>query len=164
MPPAATFIDLSNGQLRARFSKITAHLDSFGDVQAESLGGAGDRRLLQFGLTAPGYPIEREATALYREYFRRTSRDMWAIAKYTYEYRDYVRSARLAYHLHDLGSRALVAHAHCAEEADPADEEAMHLRAMEYDLLEVNSIFMKLYASDAAPDCNSFLPLEMMRS
>jgi len=108
--------------------------------------------------------MEREATALYREYFRRTSRDVWAIAIYTYEYRDYVRSARLAYHLHDLGSRSLVAHAHCEEETDPADEEAMHRRAMEYDLLEANGIFMKLYASDTAPDCSSLLPLEITRS
>lgn len=164
MAPALDPVALTDGQLRARFSRIVDHLDSFGDVRAESLGGASTQRMLQFNLTAPGDPLEREVEALYREYYRRTPDDEWAMAKYTYEYRDYVRSARLAYHVHDLGDHRLVAHAHCADETDPDDEEGIHLRATEYDLLEANAIFMRLYASDTAPDCGSLLPLDIKRA
>jgi hypothetical protein len=154
---------LPDAQLRGRRSKITSYLDSFGDVRVEDLGGGGSRRLLQFSLVAPGYPCSVEVTALYREYYRRNRAGLWDAAKYTYEYRDYVRNARLAYHLHDLGGRQLVAHAHCENEAEPEDEEAGHLRATEYDLVEANTLFMRLYAADAAPDCSAFLPLEIRR-
>lgn len=120
--------------------------------------------MLQFHVTAPGDPLEREAIALFREWYRRTPDDRWALAKYTYEYRDYLRSARLAYHLHDLGSRRGVAHAHCENQADPEVEEGTHLRATEYGLLEANAVFMKLYASNEAPDCDAFLALEISRT
>ena len=163
MTAAAGLVALSDAQLRNRRSKITDYLDSFGDVRVEDLGGGGPRQLLQFTLVAPGYPCEVDVTALYREYYRRTRAGSWDIAKYTYEYRDYLRNARLAYHLHDLGGRQLMAHAHCEAEAEPEDEEAGHLRATAFDLVEANTQFMRLYAADAAPDCGALLPLEIRR-
>lgn len=163
MASASGFVALSDGQLRNRRAKITDYLDSFGDVRVEDVGGAGSRRLIQFVLAAPGYPCAVEIAALYREYYRRDRTGRWSLAKYTYEYRDYVRNARLAYHLHGLGGPRLVPHAHCEREAEPDDEEAGHLRATAFDLVEANTQFMRLHAADAVPDCGAFLPLEIRR-
>ncbi len=74
------------------------------------------------------------------------------------------RSRRLAYHLHDVGARKLVPHAHCGAATALTDAEgAHHLRAVELDLREAHREFMTLWASDTAPDCAHFLPLEIVR-
>jgi hypothetical protein len=45
---------------------------------------------------------------VYREYYSRRRDGDWDIAKYTYEYLDLSRTKRLAYHLHNLGTRRRV--------------------------------------------------------
>lgn len=155
---------LTAGQLNDRFDRLVGYLDHWGDVDARDLGAARSRRVLEFELVAPGHDLTREVKALFREYYGRNSAGDWEIAKYTYEYIDLVRSWRLAYHLHSLGGTALISHAHCEPGTDFATVEgAGHLRAVEYDLREANAEFMRLYAGDRPPDCDSFRPLRVDR-
>jgi hypothetical protein len=166
---------LTDGEVRARFDGLTGFLWRWGDVTATDAGGRTRSRLLEFRLVAPGEGLPPEVLALYREYFAATSDGAWGLAKYAYEYLDLRRGLRLAYHLHDLGGRSGVAHAHCqpatalaveppgegrAESSDPA----RHLRSIEYDLREAHREFMRLYAADVAPDCDRFLPLGISRT
>ena len=152
---------LTDGEVRVRRNRLRDHLDSFGDLAIRDVGENRPRRLLEFRLSAPGDPCDQEVEALFREYYDRAGARGWRIAKYTYEYRDLRRGTRLAYHLHSLdASPELVPHAHCGGEAG---DETGHLRAVPYELMEANAIFMKLYASDADPDCSAFLPLALTR-
>ena len=58
----------------------------------------------------------------------------------------------------------LAPHAHCEDAAELSSDEGTHqLRAVELDLREGHMQFMRLYASDSAPDCTAFLPLEICR-
>jgi hypothetical protein len=74
---------------------------------------------------------------------------------------------RLAYHLHDIGSRPQVAHAHCERTTSlPLQTElgrAHHIRATEFGLREAHAEFMRLWASDHPPDCGAFHPLKVRR-
>ena len=152
---------LSDVEVRVRRNRLLDHLDSFGDLSIRDVGENRPRRLLEFRLSAPGDPCDQEVEAVFREYYDRVGARAWRMAKYTYEYRDFRRGTRLAYHLHSLdGSPELVPHAHCGGETG---DETGHLRAVPYELMEANSIFMKLYASDADPDCASFLTLAPTR-
>lgn len=152
---------LTDGEVRVRLNRLRDHLDSFGDLAIHDVGAKRPTRLLEFRLSAPGGPCDQEVEALFREYYDRAGARAWRIAKYTYEYRDLRRGTRLAFHLHALdGSSELIPHAHCGGEAG---DEIGHLRALPYELMEANAIFMKLYASDADPDCASFLPLAPTR-
>ena len=155
---------LTSGQLRRRRDRIEAYLDVWGDLRIADDGAAGDRRLLEFTLDAPGQDLPVEITARYAEYYRRRTPGSWILAKYHYEYLDIGHRRRLAYHMHDVGSRALVPHAHC-ERATELDvgEGPHHLRAVELELREAHERFMRLYASGRAADCDAFLPLELPR-
>ena len=155
---------LTDGELRARRERLTDFLDVWGDLRVSDLGALGGRRLLAFALTAPGEALPVEVKAAYREYYRRGRDGRWTLAKYHYEYLDVTRATRLAYHLHDIGPRRLVAHAHCEPAEDLTDEESTHhYRAIEVDLREAHEAFMKLWATDLAPDRTDLLPLEIPR-
>ena len=156
-------VALREGQVRDRRDRLTDFLDAWGDLRVVDFGGDRDRRLLEFSLEAPGHDLPVEIRGRYGEYYRRRGK-RWLLAKYHYEYLDIARGARLAYHLHDIGLRRLVAHAHCDDATTLATNEGKHqLRAVELDLREVHMEFMRLYASDVPPDCASFLPLEVHR-
>jgi hypothetical protein len=155
--------DLREGQVRDRRERLADFLDAWGDLRVRDLGGDRDRRLLGFSLEAPGRDLPVEVRARYSEYYRR-HRGGWRLAKYHYEYLDIAWARRLAYHLHGLGSRPLVPHAHCEDAAVlSSDEGTHHLRAVPLDLREAHMQFMRLYASDSPPDCSAFLPLEIRR-
>ena len=156
----AEFIE---GQLRDRRGRLADFLDAWGDLQVLDLGGDRDRRLLEFSLEAPGHDLPVEIRARYGEYYRRRG-GRWLLAKYHYEYLDVAHGARLAYHLHDIGPRRLVAHAHCDDATTLATSEGKHqLRAVELDLREAHMQFMRLYASNVPPDCAALLSLEIRR-
>jgi hypothetical protein len=164
VPASAEFVALSSGGVRDRFDRLTSHLDHWGDVIARDIGAATGRRLLEFQLLAPGGVLSTEVEALFREYYQRNRAGGWDILKYTYEYLDLVRSWRLAFHLHPLGGRSKVAHAHCGPGAVHwAGEPSVHLRAIEYELREANAEFMRLYASGRPPECSAFLPMSVNR-
>lgn len=155
---------LSPGQLRRRRDKIQDFLDAWGDLEVHDLGASTDRRLVEFILHAPGQYLPDEALTRYREYFGITQGGDWLVAKYTYEFLDLEHGRRLAYHLHDIGRRRLVPHAHCESVGILDDTEGPHqLRAVELDLSEAHSEFMRLYASGSRPDCEALLPLEVPR-
>lgn len=165
MAPAVVFVALTDSDVRARFERIVSHLDRWGDVVASDNGRARVRRLLEFSVVAPGGGLAAEAKELFREYFERNRPGEWEIVKYTYEYLDVGRGARLAFHVHDLDTRKRVAHAHCEDAFEiPDDERSAHLRAVEYELREAHDVFMRLFAADEPPDCGSFLPLEVDRT
>ena len=156
---------LSDGAIRTRRDRLADFLDVWGDLQVADYGSAVERRLLAFTLDAPGQDLPVEIKARYREYYRRGRPGGWHLAKYDYEYFDVARGKRLAYHLHDIGPRRLVAHAHCEDATDLAEAEGSHhLRAIEVDLREAHEEFMRLWASDTAPDCRRFLPLGITRA
>ena len=155
---------LTSGQLRRRRDRIEAYLDVWGDLRITDDGAATRRRLLEFTLEAPGQDLPAEIRARYAEYYRRGSSGDWSLAKYHYEYLDIGHRRRLAYHMHDIGTRLLVPHAHCgpATELDRG-EGPHHLRAVELDLREAHERFMGSYAAGRVPDCGSLLPLEVPR-
>lgn len=130
------------------------------------LGGAGDRRLLQFVLDAPGAELPVDLTVIYRETYVRAGRG-WSLTKYTYDCVQRTAPWRLAYHRHDVATRRDVAHAHCNRgvvgAASGPGPEAGHLRATEIALLEAHAEFMRRYAADLGPDCDRFLPLRVPR-
>lgn len=157
-------VALTDSEVRSRFDRITTHLDHWGDVIATDSGRLESWRLLELVVLSPGGGQEVEAREIFREYYAKNRAGEWEIAKYTYEYLDVGHSARLAYHLHDIGRRKRVAHAHCEESVDLPDEErSPHLRAVEYDLREAHDVFMRHYAAGETPDCRDFLPLEVDR-
>lgn len=163
MSAAVSFASLTDGQIEKRFTRLIDFLDDWGELTALDAGGALDRRLLEFSLEAPGDGWPAQVKVLYREHYRRSGKT-WDIAKYTYEYFDVARLQRLAYHMHDIRPRVLVAHAHCGgargvDEAETSD----HLRATEMDLREAHHEFMSLWAAESAPDCGAFRPLEVDR-
>lgn len=154
----------TSGQLRKWRDRIEDYLDVWGDLRITDDGAAGDRRRIEFALEAPGQDLPVEVRARYAEYYRRQSSGEWLIAKYHYEYLDIGHRRRLAYHMHDLGSRVLVPHAHCGPATDLDERESLHhLRAVELDLREAHQQFMGLYAAGRAPDCGAFLPLAVPR-
>jgi hypothetical protein len=161
---SASVVALSSGQLRRRRDRIQDYLDVWGDLAVNDVGASTDRRLIEFILDAPGHDLQDEALLRYREYYRLTEGGEWLLAKYTYEFIDLVHERRLAYHLHDIDRRRLVPHAHCesVESLDDA-ESPHHLRAVELELREAHTVFMRLYASGNPPDCEAFLPLEVPR-
>jgi hypothetical protein len=161
-------VPLTAGELNERISKLTDHLDHFGDVKVTDLGQARGRRRIEYFLAAPGVPdMHDEVVGLYREWFQ-SDGDDWEFVKYTYEYLDKLHGMRLAYHLHSLRG-LLVPHAHCGRLTtsaldEPDDDEADgHLRAVPVELKEANGAFMQLYANERPPDCSSFLPLALPR-
>ena len=154
----------TSGQLRKRRDRIEDYLDVWGDLRITDDGAAGDRRLIEFALEAPGQDLPVEIRARYAEYYRRQRSGDWLIAKYHYEYLDIGHRRRLAYHMHDIGSRVLVPHAHCEPATALAEGECPHhLRAVELDLREAHEQFMGLFAAGREPDCGAFLPLEVPR-
>lgn len=156
---------LATGQLRRRRDRIGDYLDVWGDLRIADIGAEGTRRLIEFDLEAPGFDLPAEVNARYREYYRLQSAGDWLLAKYHYEYVDVVRGRRLAYHLHDIGARTLVPHAHCERARDLTDDEGTHhLRAFELDLREAHEQFMRLYAAGREPDCDAFFPLVVPRT
>jgi len=156
---------LTPGRLRRRRDRLADYLDVWGDLRITDDGAAGTRRILEFALEAPGDDLPPEVKARYREYYRIRPSGDWALAKYHYEYLDVVHGKRLAYHLHDIGNRRLVSHAHCESATDLAvDEGPHHLRAIELDLREAHEQFMTLYAAEREPDCGAYLPLVVPRS
>lgn len=156
---------LTPGQLRRRRDRVGDYLDVWGDVQITDVGGAGKRRIIEFALEAPGYDLPVDVKARYREYYRIRPSGDWVLAKYHYEYLDVVHGRRLAYHLHDIGTRRLVPHAHCEPATDLAEDESPHhLRAVELDLREAHARFMAVYATEREPDCGAFLPLDVPRT
>lgn len=165
MVPAVVFVALTDSEVRARFERILRHLDHWGDVVAMDAGRARQRRLLEFSLLAPGGSLDVEAKELFREYYELNRSGDWDVVKYTYEYLDVARGARLAFHVHDVGVRKRVAHAHCEESFDIPDyERSPHLRAVEYELREAHEEFMRHLAAGEVPDCRSYLPLEVDRT
>jgi hypothetical protein len=162
--PNVTVVSLTDEQVARRRDRLTDFLDVWGDLRVLDAGADLERRLLEFALESPGEALPTEIKVRYREYYRRGRPRMWNFVKYHYEYLDLRRSRRLAYHLHDIGSRPLVPHAHCEPAEDLEDSESPHhLRAVELDLQEAHRQFMRLWASDTAPDCAVFLPLEVTR-
>jgi hypothetical protein len=162
--PTDAFVELTEAAVRSRLERMTAHLDHWGTVQALDVGRRTPRRLLELRLDGPGDGMPTEVAALYREYFRVGRGGNWQLVKYTYEYLDLVRSMRLAYHMHPISSSRAVPHAHCERAVDlPEEERSAHLRAVELDLLEAHHEFMRLWASETAPDCDAFLPLAVHR-
>jgi hypothetical protein len=157
----------SNSQLSLRRDRLTNFLDAWGDLAVADIGARTNARMLEFVLECPGAGLPTEVHARYREYYRREQGRGWGLAKYTYEYLDVNRSRRLAYHLHDVGPRNQVPHAHCEEAKSLAGERSRdgrhQLRAIEMDLREAHEEFMRLWASDRGPDCASFRPLEIHR-
>lgn len=165
MTSPASYRALTGGELRRRRDRLTDYLDAWGDLRVDDLGGAGNRRLLQFALEAPGGSLPIEVKSMYREYYSRGRDGDWDIAKYSYEYLDVARTKRFAYHLHNLGTRRLVPHAHCEAATNlPDDEDTHHFRAVELDLREAHEEFMRLWASDTEPDCRTLRPLEIQRT
>lgn len=157
-------VALSAGQLRRRRDRIEDYLDVWGDLVIDDAGASTGRRVLEFLLHAPGHDLADEAVVRYREYYRLTKGGDWLIGKYTYEFVDLVHERRLAYHLHDIGRRRSVPHAHCEIVGFLDDVESPHhLRAVELELREAHTEFMRLYASGNPPDCDAFLPLEVQR-
>jgi hypothetical protein len=155
---------LSDSQVRKRRDRLADFLDAWGDVRVLDLGSDRDRRLLELTLEAPGHDLPVDVRARFREHYRRTRTGDWRLARYSYEYLDVKRRARLAYHLHDIGPRRMVPHAHCADASELATREGVHhLRAVEMDLREAHMQFMRLYASDSPPGCAAFLPLQIRR-
>jgi len=156
---------LTPGQLRRRRDRIGDFLDAWGDLAVDDSGEATGRRRLGFVVRAPGDDLPDEVIVRYREYYRLTSDGDWLFEKYTYEYLDLARGRRLAYHMHDIGRRRLVPHAHCeAASALVDDDERHHLRAIEFELREAHMHFMHYYASGSEPDCEAFLPLAVNRA
>lgn len=154
----------TSGQLRHRRDRIEDYLDVWGDLRITDAGAAGDRRLIEFVLDAPGQELPVAIQARYAEYYRRRHTGDWLIAKYHYEYLDLGHRRRLAYHMHDIGSRVMVPHAHCEQATDlDLPEGPHHLRAVELELREAHELFMGLYAAGRAPDCGAFLPLDVPR-
>lgn len=165
MAPDVTFVALTDAEVRARFDRIVRHLDHWGDVVATDAGRKRRGRMLEFSVVAPGGGLETEAKELLREYYELHGSGIWEIVKYTYEYVDVVRGARLAFHVHDIAGRKRVAHAHCEGSFEiPDDERSPHLRAVEYELREAHEVFMRHLAAGAAPDCDQYLPLEVDRT
>ena len=164
MAGAVTRFALTNRQVSDRFSRPATHLDHWGDVTARDYGEATSHRLIESFLVGPGDDLPVEITALYREYYDLNHRGEWAMAKYTYEYLDRRYGRRLAYHLHPIGGRRLIPHAHCEPASSHAEEESReHFRALEYNLREAHAEFMELWASDRPPDCSGLLPLAVRR-
>lgn len=165
MAEATTVVALSPGQVRSRRDRIGEYLDAWGDVRISDDGAAGSRRLLEFALVAPGGDLPTEVRARYREYYRGQPGGEWLIARCEYEYLDVARAKRLAYHIHDIGSRKLVPHAHCERATALADVEGSHqLRAVGLDLRDAHEQFMAFYAAGREPDCRTFLPLFVPRT
>ena len=165
MAPAVSFVSLTGSQVLTRFNRIVDHLDHWGDVIARDAGRATERRMLEFAVLAPGGGLAVEVRELFREHYARNRAGDWDIVKYTYEYLDISHSARLAFHVHDIGARKRVAHAHCEESVDIPDEErSAHLRSVEYEIREAHDAFMHLYAAGGTPDCTGYLPLEIDRT
>lgn len=160
-------VGLGDAQLRTRRDRLADFLDAWGDLVVTDIGAQSSSRLLEFALECPGLALPAEVRARYREYYRRGPEGDWALAKYHYEYLDLARSTRLAYHLHDIGPRPLMPHAHCAEATSlPGDrprDDRHQLRAVELDLREAHEEFMQLWAADRAADCASFRPIEINR-
>ena len=156
-----TRVALESGRLRHRRDRIADAIDAWGDLEVLDVGAATDVRMLEFRLLAPGTSLPVEVEAIYREYYRRTNRDRWSLAKYTYEYLDRVRGHRLAYHLHVVGEGQAVPHAHCETLATMSTEDRHHLRAVEIELREAHEEFMRLYAAGVPPDCAAFRPLAL---
>jgi hypothetical protein len=155
---------LSAGQVVDRRHRLIDFLDAWGDLHVRDLGGDRDVRLLELTLEAPGHDLPVEVRAQYGESYRRRRDARWHLAGYRFEYHDLARALRLAYHLHEVGSNRPIPHAHCGAMVEPQiTEGSHHLRAVELDLREAHMIFMRLYASDTAPDCSTFLPLEIDR-
>lgn len=155
---------MTSGQLRRRRDRIEDYLDVWGDLRITDDGAANDRQLLEFTLDAPGQDLPVEIRARYAEYYRRQPPGDWSLAKYHYEYLDIGHRRRLAFHMHDIGTRAQVPHAHCERATELAvGESPHHLRAVELDLREAHERFMGLYAAARPPDCGFFLPLEVPR-
>ena len=165
MPSATDRLALTAARLRRRRDRIADFLDVWGDLQVTDYGAAGKRRSIEFALEAPGRDLPVDVKARYREYYRLRSSGGWRLAKYHYEYLDVVHGKRLAYHMHDIGRRRLVPHAHCGPAADLSEDESPHhLRAIELDLREAHQLFMALYAAEREPDCGTFLPLDLPRT
>jgi hypothetical protein len=153
--------EFTERQVRDRRERMADFLDAWGDLHVLDLGGDRDRRLVEFSLEAPGHDLPVEIRTRYGECYRRRG-GRWLLAKYHYEYLDFARGARLAYHLHDIGPRRLVAHAHCDDATTFSTDERKHqLRSVELDLREAHLQFMRLWASDRPADCAAFLPLEV---
>lgn len=161
-------VPMTSGELAERISKLTDHLDHFGDLTVTDFGQRRGIRRIEYILAAPGVPgVHDEIVGLYREWFLKERGD-WAFFKYTYEYLDRLIDARLAFHLHLLGATARpVPHAHCgplsvSALADRvADETDGHLRAIPMALTEANDTFMGLYFAGRAPDCSALRPLKL---
>ncbi len=157
-------VELLPGQLRRRRDRISDYLDVWGDLRVTDDGADREHRLLEFNLEAHGHYLAVEVRTRYREYYRRRPSGSWLTAKYHYEYLDRVRGTRLAYHLHDIGTRRLVPHAHCERATELMEDEGPHhLRAFVFDLREAHELFMALYAAGRDPDCDAFLPLDIPR-
>lgn len=162
---AGAYSALTDTELRTRVSRLTDFLDVWGDLTVLTVGELTPRQLVEFSLEAPGYELPTEVKVRYREYYLRGKAGSWDIAKYTYEYFHVAQGARLGYHLHDIGSSVMVPHAHCGSASALEEAEGPHhLRALEYELREVHTQFMHLYAADEPPDCSAFLPLEINRT
>ena len=158
-------VALAPGQLRRRRDRIADYLDVWGDLTIDDAGEATGWRRLEYLVRAPGHDLPDEVVVRHRESYRMTKRGDWLIAKYTYEYLDLLRGRRLAYHMHDLGRRQRVPHAHCgAADSLDDDDDRDHLRAVELDSREAHTIFMQIYASGSELDCSSFLPLDVSRT
>lgn len=157
----------SDAQLRVRRNRLTDFLDAWGDLAVADIGSRTNARMLEFVLECPGAELPAEVHARYREYYRREQGSGWDLAKYAYEYIDVNRSRRLAYHMHDIGPRHRVPHAHCEGAKSLAGERSRddrhQLRMVELDLREAHEEFMRLWAADRAPDCARFRPLDIRR-
>ena len=158
---------LTDADLRLRRDRLTDFLDAWGDLVVTDIGAETGARMLEFALECPGVALPLEIRARYREYYSRGQGGSWELAKYHYEYLDLGRSARLAYHQHDIGPRKLVPHAHCGEArslpGERSRDDRHQLRAVELDLREAHEEFMRLWAEDRAPDCAGLRPLEISR-
>jgi hypothetical protein len=164
---ADSLLALTDADLRVRRDRLTDFLDAWGDLIVTDIGAQTGIRMLEFALECPGLTLPTEIKARYCEYYRGEGRSGWDLAEYHYEYLDRGRSAQLAYHLHDIGPRKLVPHAHCGEAkslpSERSRDDRHQLRAVELDLREAHEEFMRLWAADQGPDCAGFRPLEISR-
>ncbi len=115
---------------------------------------------MEFEVDAPRVPLSASARVRYAEVFRADDLG-WYLDKYHYDYLDFLRGGRFAYHRHDVGGQAAVFHIHCEPTGGSAAEK--HHRAYEVDLLEAHDEFVERYVSDKPVDCRGERALTIQR-
>jgi hypothetical protein len=125
------------------------------------LGSSTRVRKIAVELIVPGQQgdprLPDEARFSYQEWWRTTALG-WVRVRYAYDFFDLVHSGRRGYHLHPIGGRAAVPHAHCVPPGGAGEER--HYDAYEVDLLEAHEAFEVQYASGRPIDCHGLRGLD----